>query len=466
MQSSMQVSTWQLVGRSLSMAWPIAAQRIIVAINNFLGMLLIAMQGHEALAAAGLIFPTVTSISVIIGAILFALSAIISRAFGANDMLKIGAIVQQGWVLSILLMMPSLLLLWYIKPVLLAFGQDPQLVQIVQQYFHAYILGVFPMFFNITNQQLAVGVGKQRLAMMSTLTSAMLGLMLAYGLGFGHFGLPNLGVSGIGIGMASQVWVSLIFLQFYFWRDPFFAQFKLYEWRIRESYGYLKQLFVLGWPIMLQVGGELLAWFLVTLFVGWLGVGALAAQQITGQYNMLAIIPVFGFAQASSVLIGQAAGAKRYDEVGRLGRINIGIGVAFILFVSIFFIGMPNLLASVYIDVNDPAFAYTLYLTKWIFIIFAIDLLFDSMRNITTGALRGLYDNRYPMLVGILLIWLVSIPLAYLFGFHFHWGVIGLNVGNAIGYIIGALILLWRWHTRYQSLIHRAEAADLKASRK
>lgn len=463
--SSAPIKTWQLVGRSLSMAWPIAGARLIVAINNFLGLLLVAMQGHDALAAAGLIFPTVTAINIIVASILLSLSSIISRAFGAGDFLKIGAVVQQGWLLSVLLMLPSLLLLWFIKPILLAFGQDPGLVGIVQQYFHAYIWGVVPMFFNITNQQLAVGVGQQRLAMSSTLMGSLIGLAIAYVLSFGCFGLPKLGVAGVGLGMAAQIWVGLIYLQYYFWRDRFFVQFELYRWRIRASLAYLKQIFLLGWPIMVQVGGELSSWFLMTLFIGWLGETALAAQQITGQFSMLVIIPVFGFAQASGVLVGQAAGAKRYEEVGRLGRVNIGIGIVFTLIVGLIFISMPKLLSSVYLNIHDPANAETLSLVKWLFVIAAVNLFFDSMRNIITGALRGLYDNRYPMYVSLIVIWLIGVPLGYVFAFHLHWGVFGTSIGGGIGYAIGAALLMWRWYSRYYVLMERAEQADNKAAR-
>ncbi len=69
-------------------------------------------------------------------------------------------------------------------------------------------------------------------------------------------------------------------------------------------------------------------------------------------------------------------------------------------------------------------------------------LFFDTLRNTLTGALRGLYDTRMTMFIAILSLWIIRMPLAYLFGFYWHAGIVG-------------TILLWlRWRKKLQSFTH------------
>ncbi len=47
------------------------------------------------------------------------------------------------------------------------------------------------------------------------------------------------------------------------------------------------------------------------------------------------------------------------------------------------------------------------------------------------------------MIVGIICLWLISLPACYLAGFNFDGGPVGLRLGFSIGFVLAALIL-WR----------------------
>lgn len=459
------ITTKRMVKQSLHMAWPIAGSRLLVAISNFFAMWLLAHIGHDELAAGALIFAMQITITVIMASILFALSPMIGRAYGAGDYLKIGAVVQQGWFLSALLTLPTIIILWFCKPMLLALGQEPALANIAMTYFHVYVLGMIPMFFFMTNQMLAMGIGKQRLGFSSTLFATIMLFIVSYGLGLGKWGLPNLGVAGIAYGMVASQWAGFLFSSYFIIRQDYFKPFELFRWRLTQSWNYLRQLISIGWPIVVQTGGELLSWLFSVILIGWLGQASLSAQQITNQFSILVIVPIMGFSQASSILIGQAAGAKRYDEVRHLGLVNIGIGIALMLLVMFLYLVCPRELISLYINTKDPANTNIIHLATIVFAISAFTLLFDSSRNITIGALRGLYDNRYPMYLSIIMIWFIGLPLAYTLAFPLHLGIGGLAFGNMIGFMLACLILLWRWHTRSHHLLAKAEANDQAAAR-
>ena len=57
------------------------------------------------------------------------------------------------------------------------------------------------------------------------------------------------------------------------------------------------------------------------------------------------------------------------------------------------------------------------------------------------------------MWVGLIVLYIIAIPLAYLFGFTFHWGVVGIRVACIVGFAFGAIILMRRWASKSNQVI-------------
>src|SRR3990167_6244822 len=87
----------------LSLALPMAGTQFINIASSFLCIGMLAHLGHQVLAASALI--TATQISVMVSgmSILFSLSVLVGRAYGAKEYLTIGNFVQQGWMLAFLI---------------------------------------------------------------------------------------------------------------------------------------------------------------------------------------------------------------------------------------------------------------------------------------------------------------------------------------------------------------------------
>jgi len=71
--------------------------------------------------------------------------------------------------------------------------------------------------------------------------------------------------------------------------------------------------------------------------------------------------------------------------------------------------------------------------------------------GIVTGSLRGFYDTKAAMIVGVLATCIIAVPLNYILGFYFSLGAAGLSLGFAIGVIIGASILLHRFYKKCEN---------------
>lgn len=429
----------------IQLSLPMAGTQLITVGSGFLCMTMLAKLGHDVLAASALIFSISMSVMVIGMSLLFSLSILVGRAYGANDPLKIGCLVQQGWSLAFFISIPILFIFWYIEPILIFLGQKKALAEIVQSFFHANVWRVAPLLLSVCNQQLCYGVHKQKLDMLTNILGIIVLLVIAYILIFGKWGMPVLGVAGLGYAMAAQSCFYFCFTTLWFYFSKDFQRFELFHYRVHQNLHLLFHLFKIGWPISLQVSGEMLSFLASATLIGWLGINSLAAYQVVTQYLFLLVIPVFSISQASGILISQAYGRRQFVEIQKLGYGSIRIALFLSILMGLIFILFPKALASMYIDVNNAQNNETVHLIILLFAMMALAQLFDTVRNVLIGSLRGLFDTRFPMFIAIFVIWLIGMPLSYLLAFNFHLGAAGVVLGWTIGMFVGALIMIQRF---------------------
>lgn len=448
MKKTLQITNIAQISQKIaSLALPMAGSQLLNVASGFLCMALLAVLGHQVLAASALIFTTQLSIMVSGMAILFALGVLISHAYGAKDSATIGHLVQQGWILGIIISIPIMLLFWNMGSLMLLLGQSKEISMIVQVYFHAFVWAVIPGFLSACNMQFGYAIHKKALMVISSALGVLVLLITAYILIFGKWGMPALGVAGLGYATALQYVCFLILTTSYFFFQKEFARFHLFHYRAHKQWGHLKQIFTMGWPICTQMGGEMLSFFISGIMIGWLGTIPLAAFQVINQYYCLVIIPIFSLSQASGILVGHARGAKQYHEINKISHASIGITFIISLIVATVFLLYPTQLASLYMDVNNPNNTSTLRLTIVLFSIIAFSQILDAYRNVIIGILRGLMDTKLPMYMNLFAIWGLGMPLSYALAFPLHFGAIGFVIGGMVGMLSAAIMMIFRMRT-------------------
>ncbi len=447
MQTQNNFSLLETCRRIFSLAVPMAGTQLISVASNFLCMAMLAHLGHQVLAASALIYSTQICIMVTGMSILFSLSVLVGHANGAKKYFSIGNYVQQGWTLSFLISIPIIFIFWNIGSLLLFFGQKPIIAQIVQTFFHAFSWGVIPGMLSTCNQQFGYGVHKKGLILSTSILSVFVLLIASYAFIFGKFGMPALGVAGLGYATAIQYLFYFIFTSLFFYFGKSFKKYELFRYRVHKNMEDFAQMFRIGWPIAVQIGGEVSSLFVAGLLIGWLGTQSLAASQIVNQYYFLAFIPLFSFSQASGILVGQANGSKQFHEIKKLGFASMALVLFVTLLVASIFIIFPKSLASLYMNIHSSANSEVLRLTILLFLVDAFALIFDGLRNVLIGVMRGLFDTKFPMYVNLFVIWCIGMPLAYVLAFPLHQGVVGIALGSLFGMTLGAAIMVYRWNS-------------------
>lgn len=285
-----------------------------------------------------------------------------------------------------------------------------------------------------------IGRGETRLVLYISLLSVLINLLLAWGLIFGNFGCPRLGISGAALASVSAqaVGAGILFVIFLRETRPFHS--RRLEWPL-----FLRFLRFSS-PNGLQTTLDMGIWTFFLLRVGGMGVTAIGASSIAFQINSVAFWPMFGLAMAASTLVGQRLGEDRPDLAARATWSAFHMTLAYTVVAVLLFVLAPGLFILPYQVHADPAAFLPIGQQAVILLRFvSLYVLFDTVNIIFSSALKGAGDVFFVMLssngLGILLLLL---PV-WLFCGQDRWGLYGAWIFLTLFICVLAGFFLWRF---------------------
>lgn len=179
------------------------------------------------------------------------------------------------------------------------------------------------------------------------------------------------------------------------------------------SFGMIKKLIQIGWPIgVLQFLWQFssMVLFLILSELQQNRIEVLAAFTIGLKVESIIYLPVFGFNMANAVLIGNRLGEKKEDEAFKIGIITAMIGVFIVTIMVILVILNARHIVSI-LTPNELIIKETVrYL-----LISMVSEPFMAWSVILSGGLNGAGDTKSVLLRIGLSVWMIRIPLCYLF---------------------------------------------------
>jgi MATE family multidrug resistance protein len=284
------------------------------------------------------------------------------------------------------------------------------------------------------------GLGRTRPGMVANLLAMVLNVLGNWVLIEGHLGAPALGVAGSAL--ASALATTAAFLGFL----VFFLREGRGGARLGLSWRELGRLLRFGVPSGLNWLFEFLAFmFFVNVVVGGLGTTSLAAMNAVILLNTVAFMPAFGVASAGAILVGQAIGGGRRQEVPRMVRMTLLVAVTWQGLVGLAYVALPHLLMAPFARGDDAA--ELMRVGERMLLVSAAWQVFDATVTTLAEALRAAGDTLFPTLARLLISWLVFAPGAYLCATRLHWTEVGTTAWLA-GYLaLLAGVLAWRYRS-------------------
>jgi len=436
---------WQENKRLLEIALPLIAANLVQSSSGFIGTLLLASLGTDALAASGLVASLYFALVVVFWGMLSGIAVLISQAHGANQPDKISSLMRQGMFFTGLISIPMMLILWLVPGLLSYSVSDTTILNLATQYMHAMIWIIVPGSCLVLVEQLLIGLQRSSIVMLLSLMSVPLEIIASYVLMFGKWGFPKYGVQGLGYGLAfAYASVSVIAVVYISWQNDI-KSYRIFNQLPRLEWQSLREIFRIGWPIGAMYGVEVSLFATLALCMGKLGSIALDAHQIVMQFMALEITVAFALMQATSISVGYAIGRKDFGNLTAIGHVGMLQAFSIALVVGVIYCLFPNWLVGLDIRYDQANSQAILALTSKLLVIVALFQIVESVRIVAMGALRGMKDTRFAMLNSLLCFWGIGFSLSYLFGFILDYKAVGLWLGLTLGLCCGALILVMRY---------------------
>lgn len=449
--SSSERAAWAAELRAtLALGWPLILTN--VAQNSLMtsDVILMGWLGSNALAA-GALGTNLYFAFLIFGIGLVSVTApLIAEELGRkrHSVREVRRTVRQGFWAAITVAIPIWAVAWNGEWLLLAMGQEPTLAHEAGQYIRALQWSLLPFLFYLVLRSFLAALERPGWALVVGLLAVPVNLGAAYGLMFGTFGLPSLGLVGAGLGTVVSSTFMFLALAVVISCDRQLKRYHLFGRFWRADWPRYRTLWRIGVPIGLTLAFEVTIFNAAALLMGRIGANELAAHAIALQIASFCFMVPFGFSQAVTVRVGRAYGAQDAEGVTRAGWTALTLGVGFMVFTAALMIFAPHLLVGAFLDLNDPANAPVIGFALSFLLLAAAFQLVDGAQAVGAGMLRGLQDTRVPMIYAALGYWGVGLPLGVALAFGTNLRGVGIWIGLATGLAVVAALMLWRWLRR------------------
>ncbi|CAI2800089.1 Putative multidrug resistance-transport membrane protein [Pseudomonas [fluorescens] SBW25] len=451
MQHPARTELWAI----LRLSGPLIASQLAHMLMVLTDTLMMARLSPEALAGGGLGAASYSFVSIFCIGVIAAVGTLVAIRQGAGDIEGATRLTQAGLWLAWLMALAAGLLLWNLKPLLLMFGQTETNVHSAGQ-FLTILPFALPGFLSfMALRGFTSAIGKAKPVMVISLGGAVANYLLNHALIEGIFGLPKLGLMGIGLVTAVVANGMALALMGYIHRNRAYAAYPLSTGLLRLNTQYLRELWRLGLPIGGTYAVEVGLFAFAALCMGTMGSTQLAAHQVALQIVSVAFMVPAGMSYAVTMRIGQHYGAGQLLQARLAGRVGIGFGAAVMLGFAVVLWLFSDPLIGLLIDHHDPAFHDVIVLAVSLLAVAAWFELFDGVQTIAMGCIRGLKDAKTTFLIGAGCYWLIGAPSAWLMAFTLGWGPTGVWWGLALGLACAAVSLTWAFEAKMKRMIRQ-----------
>jgi MATE family multidrug resistance protein len=268
---------------------------------------------------------------------------------------------------------------------------------------------------------------------------------LTWVLVFGALGVPALGI--VGAAVSESVTFFLLVLGLIATIRGFNLHKRAWRsWR-RDSFAWygLVQTVRIGMPIGMQIAFEAWAFSIATFMAGWLGRDAVSSHQIVLNLAALAFMVPLGVSQGAATRVGNLVGAGDSGAMQSAVFAAVLLGALVMVPPALVFTLLRHELPALYSA--DPVVVAQAAL---ILPIAAAFQLCDGAQVVAGGVLRGMGRPDAGAVLSLCGYYGVALPLAYVAGFVWGHGLVGIWCALAVGLTIvaAALIMLMRGASR------------------
>lgn len=430
------------VRRLLRLAWPVVISRSSQVVVGVTDAIMVAHLGEAALAAVTTGATNAFNLLILPMGMVFIVASFASQFTGEGDA---RAARRYGWYglgVALLTQFVCLASIPAVPDLLATVGHRGEVGGLMSGYLRVRLLtgGAAVGVEALANYY--GGMGNTRLPMVVSVAAMGLNVFGNWVLIGGNLGAPALGVNGAALASALASAIAFGLIVVFFLRG---IGAERVTGRVRLAWREFGRTLRFGLPVGINWFFEFLAFsFFVNVLVAGLGTTTLAAFMIVIQINAVSFMPAFGVASAGAILVGQAIGASRHQDVSRAVMLTAGTAAVWQGMVGLVYFAAPALLMAPFVDTRS-ATPELLRIGAVMLRLSATWQLFDAAGMTLAEALRAAGDTAFSMWARLAVAWAVFIPGVYVSVRVLGGDHVEATIWLIVHIAVLAAVLFWRF---------------------
>ncbi|MCU6710957.1 MATE family efflux transporter [Paenibacillus sp. J5C_2022] len=431
----------------LALTWPIFLEQLLHTIVLNIDIFMLSHYSDNAVAAVGVAGQILMVANILFGFVNVGLSILISQLIGAGKEREASNIASIALGLNMLIgVVVSLGLVVLAEPLLRLMNLPPELMGYGQSFLTIVGMGTFSVAIISTADTVLRMYGYVRQMLVLSVTVVVLNIIGNYLALFGPLGLPVLGVEGVamatnisrfaGIGIAVYMLLKVVRVSL----------------KSKALFSFPKnvvnQMLTIGVPSAGENMSYQASQVVITYMVTLLGTTALTTKIYTQSITTFVFLFSIAIGQATSIMVGRLIGAERSGEAYGVAFRNLRTGLLITFGTGCLLAVFSDPLLGLFTD-NEEVIALG-------GLLMLLSLVLEAARAcnvIVIGSLNAAGDVKFPVVVGLISMWAISLPLAYVFAIVLDMGITGIWLAFIADEWLRGLLMIFRWRSRkWQSI--------------
>jgi multidrug resistance protein, MATE family len=388
--------------------------------------------------------------------------ALAARRFAEGHARDAGTVLANSWFFSLVAGIAFTLLGYLVIPYALQLlVGSPEVRAVGRSYLNYRLLGITSMAVTFSFKAFFDGIGKTHVHMIASVIRNVINVALCIIFIFGKLGAPKMGMAGAGLAGAASSWVGLLVMVAWaglsYYRQTF-QPFSL----AGVSRSLLSRILKLSVPSAVATVAVMSGFMLFSMIVSRLdsmmhtalvstsdcpggkreAVNGAATMVIVGVLK-LTFTACLAFGTSTATLVSQCLGAGKGDEAEKFGWTSVRLGI--------WIFGVVGLLEGVFLTdpilhlvTKSPAVFQAAHMPMRMMGL-ATPLIAVGM--ILTQALFGAGNTRFVMIVELILHFGCLVPLAWLLGITFGFGLVGIWSAALAYVLLLTAVMIWKFRS-------------------
>lgn len=433
----------------LTIALPSLVELVLTSLTSMADQIMVGrlpgQLGVQALSAVGLCMNPKFILMTALMAINTGTTAVVARYRGMGNQEKANQTFKQSLIfnifLSAIMMVIGVVFARELIGLIAGNGISETTVEYAVTYFRIQMYGFIPLMMTNTVTSTLRAIGDSKMPMVYNTIANVVNLFFNYGLIYGKLGMPEMDVAGASLATVIGQCVAFVIAMYIMFSKKRYVYLDL-----KEKTGYNKTIMSnvlgIGLPSMLEQLCLRIGIIIYSRIVASLGDIAYATHMVCMNIQSLTFMSGMAFQNSATTLMGQSLGRRRLDMADNYTRMtrNISFWISCVIGVILALFG--GQIVNIYNSTPE-----IVEMGGKLLAIVAITQPFQSSQFVTTGALRGAGDTKYPAVVIFICTLIVRSVLGYIFVVQLDMGLIGAWFAIVVDQLLKTAMIFARYNT-------------------